>query len=176
MNLKLYKSFETERLLIRPTGVQDAAFLQQLMNTQTWLEHIGDRKINSVAGARTYIRKTILPQLVRLGFSAYTVIRKSDGILLGICGLYDRENLEGIDLGFAFLPEYQRKGYAYEAARRIKQAAREEFGLSTIYALTREENTPSRQLLCKLGMEQGPFIQLNQEDPPTLLYHLNLEQ
>jgi hypothetical protein len=44
------------------------------------------------------------PQLKKLGFSSYTVIRKTDNAKVGSSGLYDREGLEGIDLGFAFLP------------------------------------------------------------------------
>ena len=171
IGLKLYKSFETERLLLRPTGVQDAPFLCDLMNTAQWLQYIGDRQINSISGASRYIRKNILPQLERLGFSAYTAIRKSDQTALGICGLYDREAVDGIDIGFAFLPKYQKQGYALEAASRLMRAANEDFGLTALYAVAREENIPSRQLLSKLGMHEGEKIHLSRDATPVLLYY-----
>jgi RimJ/RimL family protein N-acetyltransferase len=169
-SLKLYKSFETERLLLRPTGVQDAFFIFKLMNTPAWLRYIGDRKITSEAGAAAYIRKKMLPQLVRLGFSNYTVIRRSDGEKLGSCGLYDRPGVEGIDLGFAFLPEYERQGYAFEASLRLLQAARQDFGLEKVFGITDRENLPSQNLLEKLGFRREGSLRLPDEKEDVLLY------
>ncbi|HAH25695.1 MAG TPA: GNAT family N-acetyltransferase, partial [Prolixibacteraceae bacterium] len=63
----------------------------------------------------------------RLGYGNFTVTRKSDRVKIGICGLFDREGLEGIDIGFAFLPEYERKGYAFESADKLKDKAFDEF-------------------------------------------------
>jgi RimJ/RimL family protein N-acetyltransferase len=168
--IKLYKSYETERLLIRPTGIQDAPFIFQLMNSPKWLEFIGDRQIVSVDAAGSYIRKKMLPQLERLGFSNYTVIRKSDQAKLGSCGLYDREGLDGIDIGFAFLPEHVGQGYAHEAATRLMQAAREDFGLTRICGITDANNLSSQRLLEKLGLRRKGSIQLSEESAPVLLY------
>lgn len=58
------------------------------------------------------------PQFERLGFGNYIMIRKSDGIKLGSCGLYDREGLDGIDIGYALMPQFERQGYAIEAASK----------------------------------------------------------
>ncbi len=174
-SLKLYKSFETERLLVRPTGVQDAPFIYRLMNTPAWVRYIGDRNIRSKADAASYIRKKMLPQLVRLGFSNYTVIRKADGAKLGSCGLYDREGLEGIDLGFAFLPEYERQGYAFEAASRLLRAAWEDFGQDKLLGITDKANHPSQKLLEKLGFRQEGSLRLPEEQEEVLLYIIKLE-
>ena len=70
--------FETDRLLLRPTLVEDAEFILRLMNTPKWLKYIGDRQVRSVPDAEKYIKTKMQPQLDRLGFSNYTVIRKSD--------------------------------------------------------------------------------------------------
>lgn len=174
--IKLYKSFETDRLIIRPTGMQDAPFIFQLMNTPKWLEFIGDRQIVSVDAAGSYIRTKMLPQLERLGFSNYTVIRKSDNVKLGSCGLYDREGLNGIDIGFAFLPEFGRQGYAFEAAARLMQAAKEDFGLTRICGITDENNLASQRLLEKLGLNRNGSIQLTNEASPVWLYVWDAEK
>jgi len=50
---------------------------------------------------------------------------------LGVCGLYDRAGIEGIDIGFALLPAYKNKGYAFELANEIKRAGIEVFGISS---------------------------------------------
>jgi len=167
-----YKSFETERLILRPTGEGDAAFIRELLNTPKWLEFIGDRNIKTEKDARIYIQNRILPQLERLGFAHYTLLRKSDGKAVGACGLYDREELEGIDIGFALLPVYERQGYAYEAAECVKQAAIEEFKVVTLSGITRKTNLGSQKLLQKLGMTLSGFIRLPDEPEEMMLFEL----
>ena len=55
------KSFRTPRLLLRPTAVEDAAFIFELLNTPKWFEFIGDRKVRSIEAAGEYIREKMLP-------------------------------------------------------------------------------------------------------------------
>ena len=166
----MYQTFETNRLFLRPTSPEDGAFVYKLMNTPKWIENIGDRNIQTIEDAVAYIHKRMLPQLERLGYGNYTVIRKEDGIKLGSCGLYDREGLEGIDIGFAFLPEYEGKGYGFEAANRIKDAAFKEFGVLEINAITAKHNMPSQKLLEKLGLTMAGTTILPDDDEELLLY------
>lgn len=170
--MNAYRFFETERLLLQPTGLADASFLLRLLNSPGWLRYIGDRQVYSVADAEAYIQSRMLPQFERLGFANYTVIRKADGAKMGCCGLYDREGLQNIDIGFAFLPEYAGQGYAYEAALRLKQAGLETFGLRQICAITTKENTSSQKLLEKLGLSFSKPISLPQDKEELLLYQL----
>ena len=97
-------SIATERLVLKPTTLEDAAFILELLNSPKWLKFIGDRNVKSIAEAEAYIKERMLPQFERLGFTNNVVIRKADGKKIGACGLYDRDGLEGIDIGFAFLP------------------------------------------------------------------------
>ena len=145
--------YETERLRLKPTSEEDAAFIVALVNTPKWLKYIGDRNIRSVEDAEAYIKAKMLPQLKRLGFANYTVTRKSDNTKMGTCGLYDREGLDGIDIGFAFLPEHEQKGYAFEAANKLKDVAFEEFGITEVSAITTRDTLSSQKLLKKLGLK-----------------------
>ena len=81
--MKKYQKFETERLFIRPTTEEDAAFLLELMNSPKWLKFIGDRKVHSIRDALQYIRAKMLPQLRHLGFSNYTILLKSNQQKIG---------------------------------------------------------------------------------------------
>lgn len=94
---------------------------------------------------------------------------------LGICGLYDREGLEGIDIGFALLPEHEHKGYAFESASELKRAGIEVFGLSRIGAITTKENVASQILLEKLGLKFSRTVQLPNDDEELLLYEYKKE-
>ena len=167
-----YLKFETERLWLRPTTLEDAAFIYELMNTPQWKAFIGDRKIHTVEAAEAYIKVRMFPQLKRLGYGNYAVIRKSDGVKLGTCGLYDREGLEGVDIGFAFLPEYFGQGYAFEAAQEILRAAQQEFGIKQIKGITAKDNVASQKLLKKLGLKNQGTIQLPDDDEELLLFQL----
>ena len=165
-----YKSFETERLFIRPVSTKDAGFIFQLLNSPKWLQYIGDRKIKNDEDAKKYIEERMLPQLSSHGYTNNIIIRKSDGVKMGSCGLYDREGLDGIDLGYAFLPEYEKKGYAFEATSELMRAANREFGISKVKAITLENNLSSRKLLEKLGFTLEGITRIPDDPDELMLY------
>jgi RimJ/RimL family protein N-acetyltransferase len=167
-----FKSFETERLILDPTTEEDAAFIHDLFNTPKFIKFIGDRNIHSVKKAKEYIQTKKLPQLKRLGYSNYTVKLKQDLTRIGTCGLFDREGVEGIDIGFAFLPEYERKGYAYESALRLKEAAFTEFGIAEISAITTKINHSSQRLLEKLGLKLVGLTKVPDDHEELLLFKI----
>lgn len=132
--------------------------------------------MHSVEEAATYIRNKVTTQLERLGYANYTVIRKTDKEKLGVCGLYDREGLEGIDIGFAFLPQHEKQGYAFEAALEVKRAGIEEFGISQMKAITSKDNVSSQRLLEKLGLKFSKTVQLSNEAEELLLFELRVDE
>jgi ribosomal-protein-alanine N-acetyltransferase len=168
--MKKYKTFETERLIIQPTTELDAEFIFELLNSSKWLKYIGDRKVHSVDEAAVYIKNKMVPQLEKLGFSNYTVIRKSDHIKVGTCGLYDREGMEGIDIGFAFLPQYEKKGYAYESVNKLKEMAITHFKITEIKAITMKENISSQKLLEKIGLQFKEMMKLENDEEELMLF------
>jgi RimJ/RimL family protein N-acetyltransferase len=172
MKQPTYRVFETERLVLQPTSEEDADFIFELMNTPKWHQFIGDRNIDTIEDAKIYIQKKIRPQLERLGYSNYTLIRKIDNLKIGSCGLYDREGLEGIDIGFALLPAYESKGYAYEAASKLKRIAFEEFGIEAIRAITAKDNLASQRLLEKLGLVLSGTVLLPNDEEELLLFEI----
>jgi len=165
-----YKSFETERLIIKPTSIEDAEFILGLMNTPSWIKFIRNRGINTVSESKVYIKNNMLPQFKKLGFGNYTVVRKSDNAKIGSCGLYDREGIEGFDIGFAFLPQYEGMGYAFESSNKLKELAITIFGIYKISAITTKGNTNSQKLLGKLGLHYIKVIRIPNDDEELLLY------
>jgi len=166
----MHKEFESERLLIRPTLEQDAELIYQLLNTPKFIKYVGDRQINSIEDAEKYIQIKMLSQLNTLGYSSYSLITKDDGAKIGTCGLYNRDGVDGIDIGFGLLPQYEGLGYAYESALRLIKAAFEEFELEEIKAITSKENISSQRLLEKLEFEMTGTTKLPNEDYEILLY------
>ena len=166
----MHREFESERLLIRPTLEQDAELIYQLMNTPKFIKYVGDREIYSIEDAEKYIQIKMLPQLNTLGYSSYSLITKAEGAKIGTCGLYNRAGVDGIDIGFGLLPQYEGLGYAYESAHRLIKAAFEEFELEEIKAITSKENISSQRLLETLGLEMTGTTKLPDEDHEILPY------
>ncbi len=150
---------ETARLRLRPFTLDDAAFARELVNDAAWLRYIGDRGVRTLDDARTYIGKT-LTHYERHGFGAYVVELKATGEAIGNCGLFKREGLPGVDIGFAFLERFRGQGYAFEAASATLALARARFGLKRIEAYTVPYNTDSIRLLEKLGLKYEATIRM----------------
>ncbi len=165
-----YKSFETDRLHLRPTEVDDAAFILSLLNTPKWIKYIGERNVKTKEAAIKYIKNKMLSQLHKLGYGNYTIIRKDDLAKVGTCGLFDRDGLEGIDIGYALLPEYEKLGYAYEASLAIREASVVDFGINHLRAITTKDNITSQKLLEKLQFQYSKIINIPNDPADLMLY------
>ncbi|MFK7798751.1 MAG: GNAT family N-acetyltransferase [Aureispira sp.] len=161
---------QTARLELRLTSQEDAAFILELLNTPKWIQNIGDRQVTTIQAAKRYIQERMLPQVERLGFGNFTLVRIEDGKKVGTCGLYDREGLEGVDIGFALLPAYERMGYAFESAQKLLHLAEHQWKLSLVQGITIAPNTSSRKLLEKLGLQFIEYIRLPNDTEELMLY------
>lgn len=147
----------TQRLLIRPFELDDAPFILELLNDATFLDHIGDKGVRDLDGARDYLREGPLESYERNGFGLSCVVRLEDRLSIGMAGILKRDTLEFPDLGYAFLPRYCDQGYAFEATDAVLSDARCRLGLKTVGAIVSSENARSIHLLGKLGfLREGP--------------------
>jgi RimJ/RimL family protein N-acetyltransferase len=150
--------------------LDDADFILELLNDPGWIEHIGDRGVRTLDDARAYLAKGPLAMYERLGFGLYLVTLASTGERIGMCGLVKREGLDDVDIGFAFLPAWRRRGYAVEASRAVLEHARDDFGMTRIVAIVSETNPGSIRVLEKLGLASAGKVKLPRDDGEILLY------
>lgn len=160
----------TDRLELRQVSTVDAPFMLAILNDPAFIRHIGDRGVRSVDDARRYIRDRMLASYQEHGFGMYLVERKADRVAVGICGLVKRPELDDVDIGFAFLPDYCRQGYAHESAVGVLQLASGRFGLQRIVAITSQDNQPSIRLLEKLAFSYEKNIRLSNDADPVKLF------
>ena len=163
---------ETERLALCELKVEDAPFIFELLNSPGWLQYIGDRGINSLDDAIGYIVNGPQVSYKKNGFGLYLTKLKTDGTPVGICGLIKRDSLPHVDIGFAFLPQYSGKGYAFESAAAIIENARDVQQLDTVVAITSKDNERSIQLLNKIGLTFKSTIQLQGDDEELFLFEV----
>lgn len=165
---------QTDRLSIRQLTLEDAPFILQLLNTPGWLRYIGDRNVRSVEQAHNYIQKGPLLSYAQHGFGLWLVSMRDLNLPIGLCGLLKRATLDFPDIGFAFLPEHAKNGYALESTNATVNYARSVLKLNRLLAVTQPNNEASIALLTKLGFTyKQPFSFT--DDPQVLnLYELSL--
>lgn len=171
-----FTCFETGRLRICPTHTDDAAFLHKLMNTEGWLKHIGDRRVYSVKAAREYIREKMYPQHKKLGYSNNTLFLKDSQTPIGICGIYFRKYENRHDLGYALLPQFEKKGFAMEASQAVIQKGVEDYLIEKLSAITTQDNLPSQKLLARLGFRFNRLIMPENEKQELMLFEWELKK
>jgi len=164
---------ESERLLIRELTTADSDFIFKLMNSEGWIEFIGDRGINTVVDATTYITEKFIPSYQEHKYGFWAVIEKSSQQAIGICGFVKRAELEHVDIGFGFLKEFMGKGYAYEASITTLGYGKTVLGLDPIIAITSAENLRSQKLLEKLGMRLTDKKFIKEEWGESWVYEFN---
>jgi RimJ/RimL family protein N-acetyltransferase len=160
---------ETERLRLRPITLEDAAFYLELVNDPAFIEHIGDRGIRTLDEARRAVLEGPAAMQESLGHSLYVVEVKEGAARTGMCGLIKRDTLEYVDIGYAFLPQYRGRGYAFEAGQAVLAYA-PTIGITRVAAITSPNNIASNQLLLKLGLKFQRFTHLTPDDTGTNLY------
>ena len=161
---------ETERLVLRRFSAGDAEFIVQLLNEPSFIQNIGDKGVRSTADALRYIETGPVANYERLGFGLYLVELKETRESIGLCGLIKREGLTDIDVGFAFLPSFWSKGYAFEAASAVTAYGRDVLGIQRIVAITAPDNTLSINVLKKLGLRFAQMIKLSESEPELRLF------
>ena len=161
---------ETERLILQLVNIEDAEFILELYNSPNFIKFIGDRNLRTVKAAENYIKEKFLPHVDKYGFGSFVISRKSDRKKIGNVGIYMRDGLNAPDIGFSFLPEFEGKGFGFEASKKLMEVAFSEFDLKKISAITTKENISSQKLIEKLGLKYQSIVNLP-DDPEDLLYY-----
>ena len=152
------KILETDRLVLRELVADDAAFINELLNTPKFLKYIGDRNVRSDEEARDFIVSRYRASYTNNGYGLWAV-ETTDGTPVGMCGFVKRDYFDDPDIGFAFLPRHERKGYGYESAAATMRYGEEKLGFTKVFAITSLNNDASVGLLAKLGFDDNGIIE-----------------
>lgn len=160
----------TKRLNLSEVMKQDAPFIKELLNSPGWIKYIGQRDVKTIEAAENYIENSFRKSYKKDGFGFYKITLIETGDAIGICGLVKRDFLDEVDIGFALLPGFEGKGYAYEAAKATMEYATEELELKTITGVTSPDNIPSQKLLNKIGLKLVKSIKWQNTNEDVLLF------
>jgi RimJ/RimL family protein N-acetyltransferase len=163
---------ETERLTLRRANLGDAEFILRLLNEPSFLRFIGDRRVRTLPDAERYIADRLIASYERNGFGLWVVERRDAAGPIGICGLVKRDTLPDPDIGFAFLPEFWGRGFAFESAAGVRRYALDVLALTRLLAITNPDNSASIRIVEKLGLVFDRSLSLTTGEPEVNLYRV----
>ncbi len=164
---------ESSRLVLRHATLNDVEFILSLLNTPGFLENIGDRGVRDLMQAETYLIDGPILSYQQNGFGLYIVELKESGQAIGLSGMVKRPMLDFPDLGYAFLPQFWGKGYAFETALSVIEHCKT-LGIAQLLGVVSPGNDASISVLEKVGMTFDSTIQWDEDNSEVLLYQLTI--
>ena len=143
---------ETPRLLLRMMRPSDLDGLMQIF-TDPKVMAAFDSLPFTHAQMQGWLDRNLAHQH-RHGYGLFSVILKSEGTLIGDCGLehMQLDGKEHVELGYDFRSDYWNRGFASEAAGAVRDYACSALQLPGLISLIRVGNHPSRRVSEKIGM------------------------
>lgn len=145
---------ETERLTIRELALTDINDWEAFFVNNLSLDYLG---FDINRDKHTLAKEWIEIQLERYQNNRYghqALIEKSSGQFIGQCGLLTQTFEENsiIEIGYHILPEFWGKGYATEAAKKIRDFAFENKMANELFSIIDIRNLASQRVAEKSGM------------------------
>ncbi|HEX9963607.1 MAG TPA: GNAT family N-acetyltransferase [Allosphingosinicella sp.] len=175
-------TIETPRLLLRDWREEDIEPFIRHLNVEPVMRWLGgvrtrEQQIGSV-------RERFMLWQETLGFTFWAVERRSDGELLGFCGLKMADDpdspVEGeYEIGWRLREDAWGQGYAREAAEASLDYAFGTLGVERVVALTVEGNSPSWGLMIRLGMTRRADLDYDTAfwaEGTVIVYEIRREQ
>ena len=107
------------------------------------------------------------------GFGPYAVVEQSHQEVIGYCGLFLFPDLDGqaeIEIGYRLARSVWGKGYATEAALKVRDYAFNTMGIKRLIALIDPSNFSSVRVAEKIGMKYEKEIMLEGYTHPDHVY------
>ena len=174
---------ESERLLLRRITRDDYDFFARLHAMPEVRRYLGNGQPQSAEESRVWVERVAMYERVNLGLLA--VVRKSDGRLIGRCGLSElvvdanaapgtiprgwfqraqapagTQLLDTPDLGYTFDPASWGHGYATEAARCVFDYARANLGWRRIVSVIHPDNVRSLRVAERSGLRRDGQVDI----------------
>lgn len=142
----------TDRLHHRALRVEDAEAFYVLNSHPEVLRWTGEPPLESPEAARAAIEN--YPDFATVGYGRWGCFLKGTQTLIGFCGLKYLPELEAVDVGYRFLPEYWGQGLATEACRASLAFGFDTLRLHEILGLVLAGNPASIRVLEKCGLQR----------------------
>jgi ribosomal-protein-alanine N-acetyltransferase len=139
-------------LILRKMTMEDLEDLLRIFSDPKVMQSFGGVLFDRERMER-WVRRNLDHQ-AKYGYGLFSVILKTNGELVGDCGLEHMEvnGRPEVEIGYDFLSAYWGRGLATEAAAAVRDYALDQLGLHRVISLIRPENRASIRVSEKIGM------------------------
>ncbi len=141
---------ETERLLLRPLQVTDAQEVFENWvsdpDVARYMIYCTHESVETTKAWLSDVEKNLESDEYDWGF-----VRKSDGKLIGSCGIYYSEKFDAYTLGYNLMKDCWHQGYTTEAAKAMIDFSKEILGVHKFTSHHAEANPNSGKVMIKVG-------------------------
>lgn len=147
-------TIETARLILRSMKSTDLDELLLIFTDPNVMASFDSAPFNREQMALWLQRN--LDHQAKYGYGLYSVILKSNGHLIGDCGLevMEVDGTQAAELGYDFRSDHWNQGFATEAAAAVRDFAFNVLGLPQLISLIRVKNIASQRVAEKIGMKR----------------------
>lgn len=149
---------ETDRLLLREFVLDDLPEFFRMLSDPAVIRYVGDGA-TTLLQARTILEERVFSDYRNVGYGRWAAVYKPTGSVIGFAGLKYLDEVNEVDLGYRFFPEYWGKGLATEAARAVVAYGGAVLRLKRIVGIADVANTASIRVLEKVGFGFEKYTQ-----------------
>ena len=139
---------ETERLRLRAWREEDLAPYAEFCGNEATARFVGGTCDRMGAWRRM---ATFLGHWTLRGYGPLAIEDKAGGRFVGYSGLWNPEGWPEPEVIWSLMADCHGRGYATEAARRVREFAYAQFGWRTLVSLIAPGNVPSQRVAQRLG-------------------------
>jgi RimJ/RimL family protein N-acetyltransferase/8-oxo-dGTP pyrophosphatase MutT (NUDIX family) len=183
MNSHASPTITTPRLILRPWRECDLAPFAAMNADPRVMRHFPKTLTREESDA---LVARIQNHFIQYGFGNFAIEERATGNFIGFVGLsipsFQSYFTPCVEIGWRIAHDFQRRGYATEAARAALRFGFETLNLDEIVSFTVPANQSSRALMERLGMTRNPYeifeypVPLDHPVSLHILYRLNKTQ
>ncbi|WP_204336091.1 GNAT family N-acetyltransferase [Leptobacterium flavescens] len=143
------QKFESERLIIRTFNDTDWKDLHDYYSDTETTKYTFGRVLSEGETWRT-VASMVGHWSIR-GYGPYALEEKGSGKIIGVSGLWYPADWPEPEIKWGLSRTFQGKGYASEAARKVKEVAKEYLPEMSLISLIHSKNSPSIKLALAIG-------------------------
>ncbi len=145
----------------RAFTLDDCDVFYRLNSHPEVMRFTGEPPLQSIDEAQRAI--TSYPDFETVGYGRWACVLKDTGAVVGFCGLKYLPEIDEVDVGFRFFPEYWGQGIATETSRACIKFGFDVLKLDRILGLVLSENTASIRVLEKCGLIRNGEVEYDGE-------------
>lgn len=139
---------KSERLVIKP--IVDGDLVPFVASQQDEIFKLYTGGVQTIEAATDKFVKEV-EYFQKHGYGFFSAFLADNGEWMGQIGVTTRATKEFVEFGWGFLPKFQGKGFAIEAAKAVLEWCNNRFGFADFYFCISPRNLSSVKLAEKLG-------------------------